>query len=130
MAFTCLSFVVVLASLLQAVLCGLDVENKEHLKEHLHDSVDLDNMSTEELKFYYFSIHDVEGNDKLDGCELVQSLLHFHAEESSDFGVQPRLLSDGELSMLVDSVLSSDDKNFDGFIDYSEFVSGQISKGL
>lgn len=127
------SLITAFACLMSTCSCALDrthVENKDHLKEHYHDMVDFDKMSAEELKFHYFKVHDVEGNDKLDGCELVQSLLHFHVEESSDYGVQPRSLSDVELSTLVDSVLLTDDKNLDGFIDYSEFVSGQISKGL
>lgn len=133
MTFFIVCLIATFACLISVCSCALDkshVENKDHLKEHYHDMVDFDRMSVEELKFYYFRVHDVEGNDKLDGCELVQSLLHFHAEESSEYGVQPRSLSDVELSTLVDSVLLTDDKNLDGFIDYSEFVSGQISKGL
>lgn len=106
-----------------------DVQDKDHLKDHFQ-GVDLDSLSEEELRFYYFTSHDVEGNGKLDGCELVQALLHFHAEANSSCSSEAKHFSDAELSLLVDHVLHTDDSNFDGFIDYSEFVAGQISQGL
>jgi Ca2+-binding EF-hand superfamily protein len=105
------------------------VQDKEHLKEHLQGVVDLDQASEDELRFHYFTSHDVEGNGKLDGCELVQSLLHLHSEESSTYGFDEKVFTDVELSMMVDHVLKTDDRNFDGFIDYSEFVAGQMSRG-
>lgn len=109
---------------------NLHVHDKDHLKEHFQGVVELDNLSEQELKFYYFTSHDVEGNGKLDGCELVQSLLHFHVENSSKYGFEQVSFSDSELSLMVDHVLQTDDKNYDGFLDYSEFVAGQISRGF
>ena len=29
-------------------------------------------------------MHDTDGNDKLDGCELVKSLIHWHGEKTAD----------------------------------------------
>ena len=40
--------------------------------------VDTSNMSEQELQFHYFKMHDSDGNNKLDGCELVKSLIHWH----------------------------------------------------
>ena len=36
-----------------------------------------------------------------------------------------RVLTDHELSMTVDAILLDDDKNNDGFIDYTEFATSQ-----
>ena len=37
-------------------------------------------MSEEELQFHYFKMHDADGNNKLDGLELVASLQHWHGK--------------------------------------------------
>lgn len=42
---------------------------------------DLSKMSEEELQFHYFKLHDNDDNNKLDGLELVKSLIHWHVEE-------------------------------------------------
>ena len=39
--------------------------------------MDFSTMSEEELTFYYFRMHDVDRNGKLDGCELIKSLIHW-----------------------------------------------------
>lgn len=107
-----------------------DVRDVNHMKEHLPGTMDMNNLTDDDMLFHYFRAHDMEGNNKLDGCELLQSLLHFHTETSASYGARVRIFSDNELSTLVDAVLDSDDRNMDGFIDYGEFLAGQISKGL
>lgn len=108
---------------------SVHVHDKEHLKEHFQGIVELDKLSADELKFHYFTSHDVEGNGKLDGCEMVQSLLHYH-EEILAYGFEPKSFTDTELALMVDHVLRTDDRNSDGFIDYSEYITGQISQGI
>ena len=49
-----------------------------HMKEHADMPIDTSNMSEQELQFHYFKMHDSDGNNKLDGCELVKSLIHWH----------------------------------------------------
>jgi hypothetical protein len=49
-----------------------------HLKEHMDLPMDTSSMSEQELQFHYFKMHDSDGNNKLDGCELVKSLIHWH----------------------------------------------------
>lgn len=52
-----------------------------HIKEHLQgvvDHPDVAKMSEEELQFHYFKMHDNDDNNKLDGCELIKSLIHWH----------------------------------------------------
>merc|ERR1719244_1920356 len=51
----------------------------EHMKEH-EAHIDTSNMSEQELQFHYFKMHDSDGNNKLDGLELVKSLIHWHDE--------------------------------------------------
>lgn len=110
---------------------NLGVHDKDHMKEHLAGTtVDFESLTEDQLRFHYFRVHDVEGDSRLDGLELLQSLLHFHSEAISIYGAQPRVFSDDELSLMVDPVLESDDKNQDGFIDYAEFEAGQISRGF
>ena len=52
-----------------------------HMKEHLEVPMDTSKMSDQELQFHYFKMHDTDGNNKLDGCELVKSLIHWHGED-------------------------------------------------
>lgn len=50
-----------------------------HIKKHLDlPTLDTSNMSEQELQFHYFKMHDADNNNKLDGCELIKSLIHWH----------------------------------------------------
>merc|ERR1712048_1243932 len=59
-------------------------KEKEHMQEHMDVPIDTSNMSEQELQFHYFKMHDADGNNKLDGCELVKSLIHWHDQASHD----------------------------------------------
>ena len=53
-------------------------KNFSHVQEHLDvPDVDVNQMSPEELNFYYFKMIDVDKNAKLDGLELVASIIHY-----------------------------------------------------
>ena len=55
-----------------------DQEEKEHMLEHLRDTIgdkDTSEMTPEELQFYYFKQHDYDNNNMLDGIELIQGIL-------------------------------------------------------
>jgi len=103
---------------------------KEHMKEHMDVPIDTSNMSEQELQFHYFKMHDSDGNNKLDGCELVKSLIHWHDQSNHDpKSGQPlpeeKIFKDDELVSMIDPILETDDRNKDGYIDYSEFVIAQ-----
>jgi len=105
-------------------------KEKEHMAEHMDVPIDTSNMSEQELQFHYFKMHDADGNNKLDGCELVKSLIHWHDHSNHDKeGDQPlpeeKIFKDDELVNMIDPILATDDKNHDGFIDYPEFVMAQ-----
>ncbi|XP_040563680.2 lymphotoxin beta receptor inhibitor [Lepeophtheirus salmonis] len=92
--------------------------------------IDTSNMSEQELQFHYFKMHDSDGNNKLDGCELVKSLIHWHDESNHDHNSgqaipEAKIFKDDELINMIDPILKTDDKNQDGFIDYPEFVLAQ-----
>jgi len=115
------------------------IQDKHHLKEHLGGVVsepDLSKMTEEELQFHYFKMHDNDNNNKLDGSELIKSLIHWHVEESKHMGANAppqgttKIFQDQELATMIDPILEMDDRNRDGFIDYPEFVAAQKSRGF
>jgi hypothetical protein len=61
------------------------IHDREHIKEHLHGVLgdpDLSKLSEEELQFHYFKMHDNDNNNRLDGTELIKSLIHWHGKLS------------------------------------------------
>ena len=55
--------------------------------------------------------------------ELAAAMTHFHNEDGSKS--KPPTLSDEQLAQIVDQVLSDDDINNDGYVDYYEFARAQ-----
>lgn len=120
------------------------VQDRAHIQEHLSEMLgpnqDMSKMSEEELQFHYFKLHDNDDNNKLDGLELIKSLIHWHVEESKHLAQQgqqqptphgtTKLFTDAELQSMIDPILQMDDRNRDGFIDYPEFVAAQKSRGF
>jgi Ca2+-binding EF-hand superfamily protein len=115
------------------------IQDREHIKEHLHGVLgepDVGKMTEEELQFHYFKMHDNDNNNKLDGCELIKSLIHWHVEESKHLGTNApptgttKIFTDIELTQMIDPILEMDDRNRDGYIDYAEFVAAQKSRGF
>jgi multiple coagulation factor deficiency protein 2 len=51
-----------------------------HIQEHMEVPIDTSKMSDQELQFHYFKMHDADNNNKLDGCELIKSLIHWHGK--------------------------------------------------
>lgn len=52
-----------------------------HIQEHMQVPIDTSKMSEAELQFHYFKMHDSDNNNKLDGCELIKSLIHWHGKQ-------------------------------------------------
>ena len=95
--------------------------NKEHLKEDLDGIIDKkpEEMTPEELQFHYFRQHDYDGDNMLDGNEIVMSLFHHAKSDSNGENTQ----SDEELMTIVDDVLKYQDRNNDGKISYQEYIT-------
>ncbi|KAL1139189.1 hypothetical protein AAG570_009248 [Ranatra chinensis] len=98
-------------------------QEKQHIAEHMAVPMDTSKMSEQELQFHYFKMHDADNNNKLDGCELIKSLIHWHGEETSNIPVH----SDSDLQAMVDMVLKEVDKDNDGFVTYSEYKMSDYS---
>lgn len=96
-----------------------------HIKEHLKDEIDVkdENLKEEDLQFHYFKLHDYDGNNKLDGIELMNAMTHYHDEEDNS----TTTYTDDQLSSMIDQILGEDDTNKDGYIDYPEFIASQKS---
>lgn len=59
-----------------------------HIQEDLHaqkipTQKTVDEMSDEEKNYFYFKVHDLDGNDKLDGLEIFYSATHHSDSEST-----------------------------------------------
>nr|CAD7423709.1 unnamed protein product [Timema monikensis] len=100
-----------------------------HIQEHMEVPMDTSKMTEQELQFHYFKMHDADNNNKLDGSELIKSLIHWHEQGHQDPNNPTpqgeKIFSDEELLQLIDPILNMDDGNNDGYIDYPEFVRAQ-----
>ncbi|XP_031617654.1 UPF0746 protein DDB_G0281095 isoform X5 [Contarinia nasturtii] len=104
------------------VLGGNVNEEKEHIQEHMEVPIDTSKMTEQELQFHYFTMHDSDKNNKLDGSELIKSLIHWHDEGTHEVPQpQANTYKDDELANTIDQLLKSMDINKDGFIDYTEY---------
>ncbi|XP_063836160.1 multiple coagulation factor deficiency protein 2 homolog isoform X3 [Ostrinia nubilalis] len=93
---------------------------REHIQEHMDVPIDTSKMSEQELQFHYFKMHDADNNNKLDGCELIKSLIHWHDEDGVKREVDVKY-TDRSLEEIVEGSLAQVDTNNDGYIDYAEF---------
>merc|ERR1711915_66637 len=74
-------------------------QEKAHLMEDMEIPRDVSTMSEEELMFYYFRMHDIDQSGKLDGCELVKSLIHWTGEGHGNGENGVKIFSDDELAI-------------------------------
>ncbi|KAH8382938.1 hypothetical protein KR009_005895 [Drosophila setifemur] len=115
----------------QVLNTGNIQQERAHIQEHMQVPIDTSKMSEAELQFHYFKMHDSDNNNKLDGCELIKSLIHWHEQGSKEqpHGEKPhveeKVFSDEELVALIDPILQMDDTSHDGYIDYPEFIKAQ-----
>lgn len=89
--------------------------------------IDTSKMSEQELQFHYFKMHDSDNNNKLDGCELIKSLIHWHVENKGthkhdDPEPPVHIYSDEQLTTIVEAVMANMDKNNDGVIEWAEYI--------
>ncbi|XP_019768165.1 multiple coagulation factor deficiency protein 2 homolog isoform X4 [Dendroctonus ponderosae] len=101
---------------------------KEHIQEHMEVPIDTSKMSDQELQFHYFKMHDSDNNNKLDGCELIKSLIHWHVDHESGSKKEEniKIWSDEELQTNIDSLLQIYDRNYDGEITWVEFAAQNL----
>uniref|UniRef100_A0A1B6C618 EF-hand domain-containing protein n=1 Tax=Clastoptera arizonana TaxID=38151 RepID=A0A1B6C618_9HEMI len=100
-------------------------QEREHIQEHLEVPIDTSKMTEKELHYHYFTMHDADKNNKLDGCELIKSLIHWHDQEDPLKQYVSR--SDEFLAETIDPLLASLDVNLDGYIDFVEFKLSTVT---
>ncbi|XP_054162181.1 multiple coagulation factor deficiency protein 2 homolog [Oppia nitens] len=83
-------------------------------------------INDEEIGYYYMKLHDFDANDKLDGLELMQSMIH-SIEHHHENQVNQTTVTNNidNLSESVDYFLKECDLNSDGFIEFAEFKAYQ-----
>jgi len=113
----------------QPVLSGNVQQERAHIAEHLEVPIDTSKMTEQELQFHYFKMHDADNNNKLDGSELIKSLIHWHDDKKDDKHGEAvpkphgKVYTDEELEKVVDHLHETMDKDKDGYITYSEYRS-------
>ncbi|KAI7900908.1 uncharacterized protein BX663DRAFT_515683 [Cokeromyces recurvatus] len=100
---------------------GDEKNNKHHIEEHIQSM--LNNSSTtpisnDDMIYYLFVIHDVNGDGYLDGHELRSAFTDFDSNEP--------IPSLEEVTEMVDHVMLEDDKNGDGLISWNEYLESQL----
>jgi len=110
---------------------------RAHIQEHMQVPIDTSKMTEAELQFHYFKMHDSDNNNKLDGCELIKSLIHWHVDEhknprasedenSEGTGAKAgQIYTDQGLADVIDYVLKTMDLDKDGYVDYIEYRKGE-----
>ncbi|KAK6755215.1 hypothetical protein RB195_013909 [Necator americanus] len=106
-----------------------EVHDEGHIKQHLEDKINVGTMTEEQQRFHYFSMNDLDKDNRIDGIEIVKALTHSH-EKGTDTQklTRPRrrpgipVQNDDELIAMVDDVLHDMDLNGDGYIDYAEYL--------
>ncbi|KHJ79913.1 hypothetical protein OESDEN_20425 [Oesophagostomum dentatum] len=82
-------------------------------------------MTEEQQRFHYFSMNDLDKDNRIDGIEIIKALTHSHEDET---GPGLPIKDEDELITLVDNVLKDMDLNRDGYIDYAEYLKKQEVK--
>ncbi|ODM94950.1 Multiple coagulation factor deficiency protein 2 [Orchesella cincta] len=102
------------------------VGERKHIMEHMEVTQNTSTMNEDELQFHYFKMWDLDHNNKLDGCELMNVVIHQEGHGSdhnnSTDNALIKILKDEELSILIDPILHDHDEDQDGMIDYYEYM--------
>ena len=89
--------------------------SKEHLRKELHGKIEKtpEMMKFREIQFHYFNEHDTDKDNRLDGNEITELLLHHNAAK----------LSEENLMNIVNNMLNQKDKDDDGFLSFAEYAA-------
>ena len=85
------------------------VSNNNSYSQNIANGKEVTNLSLSKLHLKYFTQLDQANHDHKSGQPLPEE----------------KIFKDDELVSMIDPILETDDKNNDGYIDYSEFVIAQ-----
>eukprot|EP00092_Neocalanus_flemingeri_P009231 GFUD01009936.1.p1 GENE.GFUD01009936.1~~GFUD01009936.1.p1 ORF type:complete len:192 (+),score=52.27 GFUD01009936.1:352-927(+) len=124
------------------------VVDTEHMVDDLGDwytKAELETMNVDEKVFTWFTAHDWDANDHLDGLELIKALSHehnYHHPEEEHIPEEDELHDPAQhtdaaerqrfrrTEKIVDKILDEDDSNNDGLFSFPEFMSAFHSAKL
>ncbi|GIY21463.1 hypothetical protein CEXT_631481 [Caerostris extrusa] len=92
-----------------------DSAEKKHKREHI-SMKEVKFVNKEMTDFLYFSHHDLDGNQKLDGIELWKAVIGMKG-----FHYPGHIYTDEALNAFADGILKVEYLNNDGYIDYVEY---------
>ncbi|CAD6186755.1 unnamed protein product [Caenorhabditis auriculariae] len=99
-----------------------EVHDEAHIKQHLENKIEVEKLTEDQQKFHYFSMHDLNKDNQIDGIEIMKAITHDHSSQTElGHGLGNPVTHEEEMIGLVDSVLHDLDANNDGFIDYAEY---------
>uniref|UniRef100_A0A914X1H7 EF-hand domain-containing protein n=1 Tax=Plectus sambesii TaxID=2011161 RepID=A0A914X1H7_9BILA len=100
-----------------------EVHDADHIKQHLENQIDTDKLelNEEQKRFHYFSMHDLNKDNRIDGNEIIKAMAHEHTS-AMDGNRDQAPLSEAALETLTDSILQEIDYNNDGYVDYAEYI--------
>jgi len=107
------------------------VKNREHLKEHLKESLGIDDKTADQWlqendeHMQFFLVHDYDHNSKLDGLELLKSIIHHehqHREGHDEKKEEPQQDPE-QFASFIDTLMDDNDTNKDGYLDYMEYMA-------
>ncbi|XP_041418635.1 multiple coagulation factor deficiency protein 2 homolog isoform X2 [Xenopus laevis] len=105
-----------------SILAAFNSHLEDELKHEIGD-INLDNVSEDELEFYYFTVHDFDHNKLLDGLEIMaalqDSLEHYLGDAFSKEDKMKHYIA------MTDEVLQEDDLDKDGFLTFVEYMHSQ-----
>lgn len=92
--------------------------------------LDTKELNDDQLLMQYFKKHDLDNNMKLDGLELMDAIIRMdtgdhHQHEEDNIHEENKDWDMDEIVRIVDEILENDDKDKDGYINWSEFMMGQ-----
>uniref|UniRef100_A0A914ZJ02 EF-hand domain-containing protein n=1 Tax=Parascaris univalens TaxID=6257 RepID=A0A914ZJ02_PARUN len=98
------------------------IHDKKHLKQHLENKINVnEEWDIEKESFYYFSMNDLNHDQRIDGLEILKAIVHTHPQDPNPSAQ----ISENTLEEMVDAVLKDIDINNDGVIDFAEYTLKQ-----
>lgn len=118
------------------------IRDYEHIKEDAQDLLNEDfseKMSDTDMEAYYFQLHDLDQNGKLDGLEILGAFHHIYNPQDEEIpedyfkdgksytqGVQDFWNEKFEgYAEMIDDVFKEEDLDEDGYLSYLEFALGR-----
>ncbi|KAI9564312.1 hypothetical protein GHT06_008050 [Daphnia sinensis] len=129
------------------------IHDHEHLKEDLKEVYTEDEifkMTSDEIEFHYFKLHDYDNNNLLDGIEIMAAISHIVPHDPDlDLGRLPEgnvLTSEQQQKLqtarerkaeqlehftkMTDKMIQDSDKDKDGYVNYQEYKGVRRPDGV